>query len=273
MAKVIYPVIGKQTALPIYLAGIGISEYEYHINRENGLISHQILYTSNGSGILHIGGETYRLSKGSLFYMAPEIPHEYYPENGDWTTCWIVFRGKYLKELMKELGFGDYLINENPDCELLNQLFGMIFSAASDPVSGAQKCSLLVYEYVLESRRQLVNNAFTAASGSAIGNAVAYINIKYKEDITLNQLFEISGYSHQHFCRLFKAQMGMRPMEYIARRRIAQSKTLLADSELTISQIGSDVGYPEPTYFGMVFRKYEGISPSEYRKRRNSLEI
>lgn len=33
MAKVIYPVIGKQTALPIYLAGIGISEYEYHINR------------------------------------------------------------------------------------------------------------------------------------------------------------------------------------------------------------------------------------------------
>lgn len=174
---------------------------------------------------------------------------------------------------MKELGFGDYLINENPDCELLNQLFGMIFSAAGDPVSGAQKCSLLVYEYVLESRRQLVNNAFTAASGSAIGNAVAYINIKYKEDITLNQLCEISGYSHQHFCRLFKAQMGMRPMEYIARRRIAQSKTLLADSELTISQIGSDVGYPEPTYFGMVFRKYEGISPSEYRKRRNSLEI
>ena len=167
--------------MPIYLAGIGISEYEYHINRENGLISHQILYTSNGSGILHIGGETYRLSKGSLFYMAPEIPHEYYPENGDWTTCWIVFRGKYLKELMKELGFGDYLINENPDCELLNQLFGMIFSAAGDPVSGAQKCSLLVYEYVLESRRQLVNNAFTAASGSAIGNAVAYINIKYQD--------------------------------------------------------------------------------------------
>lgn len=101
---------------------------------------------------------------------------------------------------------------------------------------------------MLESRRQLVNNAFTAASGSAIGNAVAYINIKYKEDITLNQLCEISGYSHQHFCRLFKAQMGMRPMEYIARRRIAQSKTLLADSELTISQIGSDVRYPEPTY-------------------------
>ena len=67
MAKVIYPVIGKQTALPIYLAGIGISEYEYHINRENGLISHQILYTSNGSGILHIGGETYRLSERKPF--------------------------------------------------------------------------------------------------------------------------------------------------------------------------------------------------------------
>lgn len=273
MAKVIYPVIGKQTSLPIYLTGIGISEYEYHIKRENGLISHQILYTSGGSGILHTGNETYRLSKGSLFYMSPGIPHEYYPENDDWTTCWIVFRGKYLGELMKELGFGDYLINENPDCELLNQLFGMIFSAAGDPVLGAQKSSLLVYEYVLESRRQLVHNASAVAWGSAIGDAVAYIDTKYTEDITLNQLCEITGYSHQHFCRLFKAQMGMRPMEYIARRRIAQSKTLLADSNISISQIGSSVGYPDPTYFGMVFRKYEGISPSEYRKRRNSLEI
>lgn len=273
MDKVIYPVIGKQTSLPMYLAGIGILEYELHINRRNGLISHQILYTQNGSGILHIGDETYRLSKGSLFYMSPETAHEYYPENGNWTTCWIVFRGKYLKKLMKELGFGDYCIKENPDCELLNQLFGMILSAAEDPISGAEKCSLLLYEYILEARRQLVDDASSPASGSAVSDAVAYIDMKYHEDITLEQLCERSGYSHQHFCRLFKAQIGMRPMEYIARRRIAQSKILLADSKLSIRQIGASVGYPDPTYFGMVYKKYEGTSPGEYRKRRNSIAI
>lgn len=61
---------------------------------------------------------------------------------------------------------------------------------------------------MLESRRLLVNNASTAAFGSAIGDAVAYIDIKYKEDITLNQLCEISGYSHQHFAVCSKRRWG-----------------------------------------------------------------
>ena len=48
----IYPILGKQKCLPFYLSGIGIAEPEYHVKREDGLVSHQFLYTRSGRGNL-----------------------------------------------------------------------------------------------------------------------------------------------------------------------------------------------------------------------------
>ncbi len=272
MQKVRYPVIGKQTIYPVYLTGIGISEYEYHINRETGLVSHQFLFTKKGAGILNIDGKTCRLGQGSFFYVSPSIPHEYYPENGQWTTCWAVFRGNHLAQLMNELGFPEYFICENIDISRFEKLFGMLL-AADDPISGGEKCSLLMYEYILEARRLFSGEAQNGTSGGIVGGAAAYIEENYMKDITLEELSGRAKVSPQHFCRLFKAHMGMRPLEYIARRRIAEAKLLLQETDLPVADIGARTGYPDPTYFGAVFRKYEGVSPSEFRKRKNTLAI
>ncbi len=50
----IYPILGKQKCLPFYLSGIGIAEPEYHVKREEGLASHQFLYTRSGRGNLRM---------------------------------------------------------------------------------------------------------------------------------------------------------------------------------------------------------------------------
>ena len=73
MTKVIYPVIGRQTSLPFYLTGIGISDPEYHVTRDKGLVSHQLLFTSGGEGRLIVGGEEFVQTKGSAFYLPPSV--------------------------------------------------------------------------------------------------------------------------------------------------------------------------------------------------------
>lgn len=65
----------------------------------------------------------------------------------------------------------------------------------------------------------------------------------------------------------------MRHAEYLARRRIAQSKQLLLDTDKSSSDIAEEVGYHGVIYFGMVFRKYEGIAPSEFRKSMGLLNL
>lgn len=265
MVEAVYPIIGKEKILPFYLTGIGISNPEYHVKREKGLISHQFLYTRSGVGRLVVGGHSYLQKKGSLFYLPPSLPHEYYPENGEWETCWIVFRGEGLADVMQRFGFTSEMVGEISGIDGIEHIFHKIYRAANDSVYGKESCSAFIYEYILEVRRLF----FSEAAGSAAGiieNAVAYIDENFRKDITLGQLAHISGVSLQHFCRVFKAQMGMRPMEYVARRRITEAKHILDNTEESIEKIGKKAGYPNLSYFGAVFKKYEGISPSEYRK-------
>ena len=95
-----YPVIGIQECYPVYLTGIGISDPEFHTHREEGLISHQILFTMSGKGKIIVGDKEYTAGKGSIFYIASGESHTYYPIDGDWTTYWVVFRGDSLDAMM-----------------------------------------------------------------------------------------------------------------------------------------------------------------------------
>ena len=70
MTQAVYPVIGRQDRLPFYLTGIGISDPEYRVAREKGLVSHQFLFTSSGAGVLTVDDKKYILRAGSVFYLS-----------------------------------------------------------------------------------------------------------------------------------------------------------------------------------------------------------
>ena len=82
MHSSIYPVLAAQTRLPFYLSGAGISDPEYHVVRPDGLVSCQILFTRSGSGVLRIDGREIPQTPGSLFFLTPGVPHEYFPDGG-----------------------------------------------------------------------------------------------------------------------------------------------------------------------------------------------
>ena len=85
MFNYIYPVIASQACYPFYLSGIGIASPEYHVIREEGLVSHKILFTIKGEGGLNIDNKSYINIKGTIFYVASGVPHEYYPLDREWT--------------------------------------------------------------------------------------------------------------------------------------------------------------------------------------------
>lgn len=270
MSNIIYPVIGAQTVLPFYLTGIGISEPEYHVSRETGLVSHQLMYTAEGEGELIVGGHSAVQKKGSLFYLPPGLPHEYYPLKDCWTTCWVVFRGEHAAELLERLGFGGYAQTAGADTERLGALFKRMLARAGDAMEH-DRVSALLYEYILLFREQLFFPEKEQSPGeSFIRDALRYIDSSYMLDITLPELSAAAGVSPQHFCRVFKAKLGVRPLEYIAKRRIAQAKLLLINTSLPVAEIGRQVGYSDNSYFGVVFRNSEGISPSEFRRTMTS---
>ena len=272
MHSAVYPVLGNETRLPFYLSGIGRTEPEFHVKREKGLTSHQFLFTAKGSGVLRVGEKRYALEKNSLLYLPPALPHEYYPAHEDWTTCWMVFRGDKLADIMRNMGFEGEMVATGAYISAFQKIFERILSLASDNLHNSEKCSLLIYNAVLTAKDIFDGRSTDGSTGSAIADeAVRYINEHLSDDITLGELAALSGVSPQYFGRVFRQCLGMRPMEYVARVKVSKAKTMLLDSDIPVAELSQRLGYASQTYFGIVFRKYEGISPSEFRRNRGNL--
>lgn len=93
-----------------------------------------------------------------------------------------------------------------------------------------------------------------------------YIDIHYKEPITLDLLAEKANVNKYYLSHIFKETYGISPISYMISCRIQEGKRLLADTDLSFSQITGILGFSSPSYFSQSFRKAEGISPVEYRK-------
>lgn len=192
---------------------------------------------------------------------------------GNWVTSWLIFKGACLPEIMKILGFSDFEHSAEADLSACHRIFKKLMAAAKEPVKGTEKASVLLYEFIINAAELLTSSKEKAGASNVADPAVIYINENYSEDITLETLANVSGVSVQHFCRVFKAKTGMRPMEYLAKKRLAEAKVMLLNTGESIGHIASLVGYNDQNYFGMVFKKYEGVTPSEYRKQKGLVLI
>jgi AraC-like DNA-binding protein len=96
-----------------------------------------------------------------------------------------------------------------------------------------------------------------------------YINEHYKEDIIFEDLAEKIGISYSYLRKLVKEETGKSLMDNVNILRIEEVKRLLLHSNLNISQIAVEVGYRNVQSVNRFFKKYEGISPSDYKNNQS----
>ena len=98
-------------------------------------------------------------------------------------------------------------------------------------------------------------------------NACSYIYHHYQENITLEQVAAISGFSKFHFTRIFKQCMDKTFYEYLNERRITKAEELLYATVLSITDIAMNSGFSSISAFNRTFKSIKGCSPSEYRSK------
>lgn len=94
---------------------------------------------------------------------------------------------------------------------------------------------------------------------------IYYINEHLGDDLTVKDLARKASFSEYHFIRIFHEKVGMTPRRYVIRVRIDHAKYLLKTTGQSIKEIGCTVGYKSAGMFCSAFKKYQGVTPSEYR--------
>lgn len=270
----VYPVInnekGNEGSLPIYVYGIGLTECERHIIRDHGYPYPQVIYSTQGEGKLIVDGETYTISPNMGFYLPANIPHEYYcSSEEDWSTHWVAMGGFAVENTFRSLGFDRARVVELGNITRLEKLFNeMYYSLMRDNFYGSMYAAGSLYSFIIEFFKFSKTNDKPAhvKESSPITKVLEYIDSHYAENLTLERMCEASNISPQHLCRLFRKKLNIRPMEYVAKKRIQEAKSLLINSPRNIAEISKLVGYNNCNYFCITFKKYEGVSPTEYRK-------
>ena len=98
-----------------------------------------------------------------------------------------------------------------------------------------------------------------------------YIDVHFKEALTLELLAEEAHINKFYLSHVFKKEYGVSPINYMIAKRIEESKYLLAETDLSMSQIAQLLGFSSLSYFSQVFRKSQQLSPMEFRQNSKSI--
>lgn len=265
----IYPYDPPLEKLPFHLTGIGGSSFQGHISRPNGYMWHQVLFCAEGIGVLVCGEKTDEIVPGSFIFLPKNTAHEYYPKETGWDVRWVCFDGSGCDETLKILGFTEPMIIMNDGTSESEKLFDrMVESQTNDIIYSGYTCSGLLYEYILMLRRLITTDEDKTKSRrlSALFPALKYMTDNYAEDIPMSFLAELINVTPQHFCRLFRSTMNMRPNDFLTNRRLEEAARLLREGA-SVAETAERCGFHDPGYFSTVFRKHNGISPQIYKNQ------
>ncbi|MGF9710547.1 AraC family transcriptional regulator [Paenibacillus naphthalenovorans] len=92
-----------------------------------------------------------------------------------------------------------------------------------------------------------------------------YIQGKYTEDLSLEEVADFVHLNPHYFSKIFKQRFGETFIDFVTGLRIAKAKELMASDHLSLKEICFMVGYKDPNYFSRVFKKITGVTPTEHR--------
>lgn len=116
-------------------------------------------------------------------------------------------------------------------------------------------------------RMQLPAAAYKAgAEAGSMAQLVRYIDMRFRERITLEDLAHMSGYNPTYISQLFKNELSINFSEYLTRVRLAQATSMLSAGDCRIADAAAMAGFPDVRSFGLAFKRTFGVTPKEYRK-------
>ena len=277
---------------PIYMNKVR-EQTESHLHTHDFI---EIAYVISGCGTHKIGDKEYEVSKGDLFIINYDTPHEFRsclesPKSELWVyNC--IFNPEFL----------DYkLVNCRDFYNITHHfLFRSIFpqnSAVDNDIKLLARDSLEIegiYEkmyreynlkeegyieilraYVIEllitifrlfrKNIALGDNAKTQRQ-EIIHKVMRYMKDNYYKDLKLEDLATIAFLSPNYFSKIFKECTSMNISEYIQKIRIEEACKLLKQTDKKVIDVANDIGYKDIKYFNLIFKKITGKTPGKYRK-------
>ena len=239
----------------ILLAGLTDAGAGFHFVR---LVPrwNQILVCMSGQGWVLLGGQWVGCEAGMAYLTPAGAPHAYQADSDTrWELCWVQSSEDWLRRSDEPS-----LLTVEPG-PLASALAGLRREAtdAAD-LSLLPPWAFLVATYTRRMVRPETGDPRLRRLWETVGSDLG-------RPWNVEALAALVGVSGEHLRRLCRQQGGRSPMSHVAALRMRQAMALLASESYTIETVAQQVGYDSPFAFSAAFKRHQGVSPSEYRRK------
>lgn len=231
----------------------------------------ELLFFTSGQGQVRINAREYNVTVGDIIVINSNHLHEFKTQNSMTYHVLIIDRAFCQSNYIDigKLHFSTHFRSEEiSDCfHLLSEEFKL----PHDAPWRTQTIRTLVMRILTEickyhSEKYDKSREEDVTLISAVKRAIGFINSEYASPLSLVEICNEIGLSKYYFAREFHRISGYTIVNYINLIRCENAKLLLSVGDLSILEISERCGYSDQSYFTRIFKRYTGISPTQYRK-------
>lgn len=229
----------------------------------------EMFFIIGGNGAFQIQEDVFPVAINDLVVVNANIPHTETSQNGD-LMQYVVLGVEGLETVTDISGCG--LLHLTAEQEVISSCLRMMVQEIREPQTGCDGiCQNLLNVILLRLRRREDFSLSASPAGARASRNCErvrrYIDNHFKENLSLDQLADMMHVNKYHLSHTFQQEFHTSPISYLIARRIQESCFLLQETDHSVSQIAQILGFSSLSYFSQSFRKSEGVSPIEYRRR------
>ena len=230
----------------------------------------ELFFITRGHGVFQVRQERFPVAINDLVVVNTSVPHTETSQNG--SPLEYIVLGVEGLETLTDLG-GCALLHLLGEQEAVTTCLRQMAREIRERQPGCDEVCQKLLEIILLRllRREdfALGRAPEGPRGSRECDLVRrYIDNHFKENLTLDQLAGMVHVSKYYLSHAFRKEFQTSPISYLISRRIQESKFLLRETDLSLSQIAQILGFSSLSYFSQSFRRLEDTSPLEYRRQR-----
>lgn len=246
----------------------------------------EMYYLMSGSCNILINDSTYSIAPGTVVFIPADTLHKTtYIGKAPHERIYIEFSYNYISDMYDEFGktwldinlFNTFMLIPLENRAEFNKILSHIMKEQkrNDPFANCMKKmhfqQLIISLFRYNCAGNLIGTPGNKITDLSIDDAMKYIDNNYYQHITLNSLAKLLNLNSSYLSIKFKSINGMGFKEYLNNVRICHAEKLLIETKKSITAIALECGFESSNYFGDIFRKINGVSPSQYRKLKGDI--
>lgn len=245
---------------------------------------YEVYFLISGKRRYLMGDAIYDVQPGDLVLVPKEQLHRTTSESSEGYHRYVVYFDMRQTQLLAALVGEEPLHGllhsgclqlPEPVAQEMRKLFEALASELTDPGEYTYGIATHLLQGILLTAMRHGNPKGTASDVLAdkIQSVAHYITKHYAHPITLEKAAQMACMEKTYFSRRFRKLTGFGFLEYLTQRRLLEAKRLLRETRLSMEQIAEACGFSCANYFGDVFQRSFGLSPTAYRKRQQNTHI